>query len=402
MKILMANKFFFPKGGAETVFFQERELCLKQEFAVIDFSMEDERNFPSPFSDYFVPNIDYYDQNNLQQKIRNALFFVHSPVAVRNIERLITKEKPEIAHLHNIYHQLTPSIIPVLKKHGVKVIMTLHDCKLTCPSYLALRSDGKICTRCEGRKFWNPFTSNCQGSILQGLLLSAEALWHKWRGSYDGVDLFLSPSRFLADLTTKRIAPDRIRVLHNGIDVDDYQPNYDNQGYAIFLGRLSQEKGAATLLQANRLTDRRLPLKIIGTGPLLDALSREYPEVEFMGYRSGQELKDLVANAAFVVVPSECYENCSMVVLEAMALGKPVIGSRIGGIPEQIEDGKTGFLFEMGNVKELARKIDILAGATGLSKQLGHAARLKLEQNYSLAEHNRQLLEIYTGLLTDS
>ncbi|HDH04749.1 MAG TPA: glycosyltransferase family 1 protein, partial [Nitrospirae bacterium] len=108
MKILLANKFFFPKGGAETVFFQERELCLKQEFAVIDFSMEDERNFPSPFSDYFVPNIDYYDQNNLQQKIRNALFFVHSPVAVRNIERLITKEKPEIAHLHNIYHQLTP------------------------------------------------------------------------------------------------------------------------------------------------------------------------------------------------------------------------------------------------------------------------------------------------------
>ncbi|NOX81252.1 MAG: glycosyltransferase family 4 protein, partial [Deltaproteobacteria bacterium] len=184
-----------------------------------------------------------------------------------------------------------------------------------------------------------------------------------------------------------------------GINVDEYQPNYDNQGYAIFLGRLSQEKGVATLLQANRLSDSRLPLKIIGTGPLLGELSREYPEVEFMGYRSGQELKNLVANAAFVVVPSECYENCSMVVLEAMALGKPVIGSRIGGIPEQIEDGRTGFLFEMGNVKELARKIDILDSDAGLRKQLGHAARLKLEQKYSLAEHNRQLLKIYSGLL---
>ena len=399
MKILLANKFFFLKGGAETVFFQERELLIKQEFAVIDFSMEDERNFPSPFSDYFVPNIDYYDQKNLQQKIRNALFFVHSPVAVRNIERLIAKEKPEIAHLHNIYHQLTPSIIPVLKKHGVKVILTLHDCKLICPSYLALRSDGNICSLCEGRKFWNPFTTNCQDSRLQGFLLSAEALWHKWRGSYNGVDLFLSPSRFIADFTSKRITPDRIKVLHNGIDVNEYQPNYENKGYAIFLGRLSKEKGVTTLLRANKMSSSNFPLKIIGTGPMLDKLNREYPEVEFMGFRSGQELKDLMANAAFIVVPSECYENCSMVVLEAMAMGKPVIGSRIGGIPEQIEDDKTGFLFEMGNAEELAEKMALLRHDDGLKKQMGHAARIKLKQKYSLEEHNRQLLEIYSDLL---
>ena len=144
MKILLVNKFFFLKGGAETVFFQERELLLKQEFRVIDFSMEDEKNFPSPFSDYFVPNIDYYKHNNFQQKLRNALFFVHSPVAVRNIERLVAREKPEIAHLHNIYHQITPSIIPILRKYGVKVVLTLHDCKLICPSYLALGRNNKI------------------------------------------------------------------------------------------------------------------------------------------------------------------------------------------------------------------------------------------------------------------
>ena len=162
MKVLLVNKFFFPKGGAETVFFQERNFLLEQEVEVVDFSMEDKNNFPSPFSDFFVPHIDYYEQNSVRQRIRNGLSFVHSSVAVKNIEQLIVRERPDIAHLHNVYHQLTPSIIPVLKKHGVKVVLTLHDCKLICPSYLALSKNNTICTRCEGKKFWRPFTSNCQ------------------------------------------------------------------------------------------------------------------------------------------------------------------------------------------------------------------------------------------------
>ncbi len=399
MKVLLVNKFFFPKGGAETVFFQERNFLLEQEVGVVDFSMEDKNNFPSPFSRYFVPHIDYYEQNSVRQRVRNGLSFVHSSVAVKNIEQLIVREQPDIAHLHNVYHQLTPSIIPVLKKHGVKVVMTLHDCKLICPSYLALRSDGRICERCAGKYFWRAATTNCQGSMAHSMLLATEAIYHKWKGSYDGVDLFLLPSKFLAKLTEKRISPYRIKVLHNGISTGDYHPNYGSQGYAIFLGRLSREKGVATLLQANRMSKTKLSLKVVGTGPLSEKLIEEYPEVEFMGFRCGQELKDLVSNSAFVVVPSECYENCSMVVLEAMALGKPVIGSRIGGIPEQIEDGINGYLFEMGNVGELAEKMDILNHDDEMRERLGRAARKKLEQDYSLSEHNRQLLNIYSDLL---
>lgn len=398
MKILLVNKFFFLKGGAETVFFQERELLHKQGLAVVDFSMKHEQNVPSSFSDYFVPNIDYYSQKNVLQKIRNGLSFIHSPTAVKNIEQLITKEKPDIAHLHNIYHQLTPSIIPILKKHGIKVVLTLHDCKLTCPSYLAL-SRKKICTRCEGKKFWKPFTTNCQNSLSRGFLLSVEALYHQYRRSYDGVDLFLTPSRFFAELTTQRIAPERIRTLHNGIDIDKYQANYDNQGYAIYLGRISKEKGIETLLKASRKLAGKSNLKIIGVGPLLTQLSLKYPEAEFMGFHSGPKLRELIGNATYVVVPSEWYENCSMVVLEAMAMGKPVIGSRIGGIPEQIEDGKTGFLVEMGNVEELAQKMDILDSQAELRKEMGRAGRLKLEQEYSLTDHERQLLKIYSELL---
>ncbi|MDH5523362.1 MAG: glycosyltransferase family 4 protein [Desulfobulbaceae bacterium] len=397
MKILLANKFFHLNGGSETVFFQEREFLLKQGHKVVDFSMADERNLDSPFASSFVPNINYQNSKGIKDKLGQGASLIHSPIAVKNISQLAQQEKPEIAHLHNIYHQLTPSIIPALKKQGIKVVLTLHDYKLVCPGYLALKNEA-ICNDCAGRNFWKPFTTNCQNSRLQGLLLAAEAMFHQWRGSYDGVDLFIAPSRFLADLVGKRIAPKKIRVLRNGIDVDRFQPNYQDQGYGLYFGRLSKEKGVTTLLAAHRQLATEIPLKIVGTGPLADELQTRYPKAEFLGYKTGRELNELIANAAFVVVPSEWYENCSMVVLEAMALGKPIIGSRIGGIPEQIEDGQTGFLFEMGNEAELADKMKILASDQDLRKNMGKAARAKLEKDYSLKNHCDELLKIYNEL----
>jgi glycosyltransferase involved in cell wall biosynthesis len=398
LKILLANKFFHLNGGSETVLFQERKFLLEQGHEVVDFSMADEKNLPSPHADFFVPNTKYISGDGIVQKLRQGIAFVHSTVAVRQIEALIVKERPQVAHLHNIYHQLTPSIIPILKKHGVPVMLTLHDCKLVCPSYLAL-NNGVICDACSGGKFWNALTQNCRDSRMEGLLLSMEALFHQWRGSYDGVDRFLAPSQFIADLIGQRIPRDKITVLRNGIDVDAFQPEYADQGYALYFGRLSEEKGVKTLLRAHRTLKTDVPLNIVGTGPLEEPLRREYSGVAFLGYQRGQALRDLVANAAFVVVPSEWYENCSMVVLEAMALCKPVIGSRIGGIPEQIEDGKTGLLFAMGNATELAERMENLSNNAGLREKMGQAARRKLEQEYSLEDHNRQLLSIYTSLV---
>ncbi len=398
MKILLANKFFHLNGGSETVLFQERNFLLQQGHEIIDFSMVDERNSPSPYSDFFVPNITYDSGGGIVQNLQQAISFIHSSVAVGKIKELIIQEKPQIAHLHNIYHQLTPSIISVLKKHGVTVVLTLHDCKLVCPSYFAIRN-GQICNACAGGRFWNAFTMNCSNSLMRGFLLSAEAFFHKWRGSYDKVDLFLSPSRFFADLISQRIPQEKLKILHNGIDVNTYKPNYTDQGYCLFFGRLSQEKGVETLLQAYRNLQANMPLKIVGSGPLEEMLRQKYPEVEFLGYQSGQALKNFIANAAFIIAPSEGYENCSMMVLESMAFGKPIIGSKIAGIPEQIEDRKTGLLFEMGNVTELAKKMRLLTEDSELRNQMGRAARRKLEKEYSLAEHNQQLLEIYSALL---
>lgn len=400
MKVLIANKFFYHNGGAETVFFQERDFLLKHGLKVVDFSMTDKRNLPSPYAAFFAPNINFFQQAGVVEKVYHAVSFVHSSATVKKIEELIIQEKPQIAHLHNIYHQLTPSIIPVFKKYGIKIVLTLHDCKLVCPNYLALRK-GRICTACQGEFFWKPFFLNCQNSRMHSLLLAVEAYWHKWRKTYEDVDLFLTPSQFLANLISNRIASEKIRILHNGVDTDCCHPTFSDEGYyALYFGRLSREKGIFTLLQAHEQVAERVPLKIVGTGEVEEELRIRYPDVTFLGRKTGEELFDVVANAAFVIVPSECYENCSMAILEAMAFGKPVIASRLGGIPEQINDGETGMLFENGNAVELAEKMDLLFSDVRLREQLGRAARRKVEKEYALVDHNRQLLTIYTNILS--
>lgn len=397
MKILLCNKFFFLNGGSERVFFQERDFLVERGNNIVDFSMQDERNIFSPFSSFFVPNINYLNVKGGGNKIKQAASFIHSTVAVKSLTRLIKQEKPEIAHLHNIYHQLTPAIIPVLKKHRIKVVLTLHDYKLICPSYLALKN-GTICTDCEGKHFFKPFTKNCQNSRSHGLLLALEAYWHQWRKSYNDVDCFIAPSHFLLELTSKRIPSSKIKMLRNGIDVTEYRPNYNDDGYVLYFGRLTKEKGIETLLKAHDESSNCLPLKVVGTGPAEKQLQRLFPRTEFLGFKNGKTLNDLISNAAFVVVPSEWYENCSMVVLEAMALGKPIIGSDIGGIPEQIEDGTSGFLFEMGNVRQLAQKMRILSDNPNMRSAMGKAAREKLERKYSLQSHCEDLLSIYQKL----
>lgn len=399
--VLLANKFFHRKGGAEAVLFQERDYLLEQGVEVVDFSMEDERNQASSTSSYFVPQIDYHsDQVGKLQKVKNALSFIHSPEAVKRISNLVEDKSPDIAHLHNIYHQLTPSIIPVLKRAGVKVVLTLHDTKLACPSYLML-NQGEICEECQGRKFYKAATSGCQSSLFKGVLLGLEGYWHAMKGSYDLVDKFFAPSQFIADMMSRyRIPSDKIEVLRNGINTNDFLPTYEDHGYVLYLGRISKEKGIETLLAAHAGVKQDIPMKIVGTGPLMDSLAvRSVSGVDFKGYKTGDELRDIVKKCSCVVVPSEWYENCSMVVLEAMALGKPVIGARIGGIPEQVEDGVTGILFSMGNIDELTSALARIMVDPEKRIRMGKAAREKLELEYSEQSHNEGLMKIYNEIL---
>lgn len=401
MKVLFANKFFYLNGGSERVFFQERDIFQSKNIEIIDFSMQSPRNFFSPDADFFVSNIDFNEVKNPFQKLTAAMNFIHSNEAVKKIKQLSEKYNPDLAHFHNIYHQLTPSVIPAFKKKGVKTVLTLHDGKLICPTYLMLNHD-KPCNECNGTDFWKPLANHCTGSWGNELLLSIEAYWHKFFKTYDYIDIFISPSQFLADLVSKRIPDKKVRVVKNGIDLNEYSSSIEDDNYAVYAGRLSKEKGIETLLNAYTKLKKTIPLKIAGNGPLADYLKQKYPEVEFLGHLDSTEMKNLLKKCSFAVVPSECYENCPMAVLETMAFGKPVIGSRTGGIPEQIDHGKNGLLFKMGDSFDLAECMNQLITKLPLRKELGRNARLKIEKEYSLESHCDALLEIYNELLPEN
>ena len=399
MKVLFANKFFHLNGGSESVFFQERTYLADRGHAVIDFSMLDSRNLASHYADYFVHNVNYSACSGLLGKLHAGLSFIHSSEAVRQVERLVSEEHPVIAHLHNIYHQLTPSIIPVLKKHGVKVLLTLHDGKLACPSYLMLNR-GKLCLKCAGKHFHLPFTSNCQQSRVAGALLSLEAYYHAWKKSYDGVDAFIVPSQFLGDVVAPRIGRDRTHLLRNGIDHTAFEPSSIDKGYVLYVGRLSGEKGVETLLKAHAAMKHPVPLVIVGSGPMEERLRAQASSlVTFAGYCSGVSLWDKIRESSCLVVPSEWYENAPMTVLEGMAFAKPVVASRIGGIPEQVVHEETGILFEPGNVQELAHALDSMMASADMRKKMGMAGRARLEREFTLETHNQKLLSLYESLL---
>ncbi|MFZ3408759.1 glycosyltransferase family 4 protein [Vibrio chagasii] len=399
MKVLVVNKFFFLKGGAETVFFQEREMLMDRGFSVIDFSMAHNDNLVSDYSASFVDNVDYHVNATLLSALKTAMRFVHNAEACERLSELITTEQPDIVHFHNIYHQLTPSIIKVAKQAGCKTVLTAHDTKIACPSYTMYR-DGHTCEACLQGSVFNALRYRCQqGSWFKSGLLVVEALYQSLAQNYQSLDVIVSPSQFLANIIRRKLPNNRIEVIVNGIDENVEQQDVADHRYFLYLGRLSQEKGVATMVAAYELSNQSIPLKIAGTGPLADSLSGKQSKVEWLGFKTGPDLHLLIKQASAVIVPSECYENCSMSVLEAMSYGKPIIGANIGGIPEQVRDGKEGRLFEAGNAHDLANVMDEFAIRPELTKYYGEQARQRLESRYSLRAHHQQLVDLYQNLL---
>jgi len=281
------------------------------------------------------------------------------------------------------------------------VVQTLHDYKLVCPNYMMF-VNGRVCERCADWRYWNACARRCmRGSLSSSALVCLEAYVHRILGSYRRhVRFFIAPSRSMRDrVIAHGIDADRVVHVPHAIDLSGYAVRSGDEGYAVFVGRLSEGKGVMTLLRAAALA-RDVRLIVVGTGPLSAeaegyAARKGLANVEFVGYHEGESLKSLVAGAAFVVVPSEWYENAPLAVYEAFALGKPVIGSAVGGIPELVLEGLTGLLYPAGDAEALAARLRELWADRSRAADMGRAARRRVEEEFGSERHYDRIMEIY-------
>ena len=398
MRILRVNKYFYRKGGAETYFFALAEGLRALGHEIAFFSMQHPNNEPSYWSKYFVSEKDYVGDISAFKKVQEASTLIYSFEARRKFEALLEEFKPDVIHMNNVHRQLTLSILDAsyLKKHHVPVVYTAHDYILVCPAYTMVNGHGEVCDACLDKHFMHAVKNVCvKGSRTKSALATMEAEFLKFHHAYSKIDLIIAPSQFMKSKLDEGGFASKIVAMQNfltdsqiamGARVANTHKFEDAQAgarpYFLFFGRLSKEKGIFTLVKAflqaaglgkgagsetgagaghNEVLPDTWDLHIVGDGPEREAIEQLIasagPEavsrIRLLGYRTGEDLQREVGNARFTVLSSEWRENMPYSGLESLAAQTPIIGACIGGIPELVEEGRTGFTFESGNVSDL-------------------------------------------------
>lgn len=366
MKILLIDVYNYNKGGAETVCFNTGKMLEEHGHEVIYFTLKWNNNNPSPYSKYFPESKE--TRTGVFKQAKNLVNYFYHFEAAKKIEQLIQYEKPDLAHIHLLWGQITPSIFPVLKKYHIPILFTVHDYRIVCPAYTFRNGKGRICEECQGKHFYKCFTNTCtKGNKIMSAVMAAEQYFRNcFFNPANYIDGFIYVSNFARSIQEKYMPTlknkPNITLYNFSTSIVDTPKKVENDKYFLFFGRLSYEKGVFNLLEAFKGLPQ-CKLKIVGTGPLEKELKQfknkyQLNNIEFLGYKQGKELEDLVSNAYFVIVPSEWYENNPMTIIEAYSVGTPVIGAQIGGIPEIIINDKTGFQFTSGNAIELKTCIE--------------------------------------------
>lgn len=398
MRILLVNKYFYRKGGAETYFFALSEGLRALGHDVAFFSMQHPNNESSYWSKYFVSEKDYVGDISAFKKVQEASTLIYSFEARRKFEALLEEFKPDVIHMNNVHRQLTLSILdaPYLKKHHVPVVYTAHDYILLCPAYTMVNGRGEVCDACLDKHFIHATKNVCvKGSRAKSALASMEAEFLKLHHSYDKIDLIIAPSEFMKSKLEEGGFAGKVVALQNFLtdsqmemarkvsNTHKFEDAVDGKRpYFLFFGRLSKEKGILTLVKAflqaaglgkgagsetgagaghNEVLPDTWDLHIVGDGPEREAIEQliasagpqAVSRIHLLGYKNGEDLQREVGNARFSVLSSEWRENMPYSGLESLAAQTPIIGACIGGIPELVEEGKTGFTFESGNVSDL-------------------------------------------------
>lgn len=357
------------KGGSERYYFTIADALKKAGHQVIYFAMHDAKNEPCYQSPYFVSKVS--TDGGIKSKIKMVLHIAYSKEAYNNMTDLLKKENPELVILNLVHKQITCSIIDAIKDYNpnIKIVWTMHDLITVCPSYTMLDGQGNICEKCLDGNFNHCKQNRCiRGSRLMSYLSTYEAKQIKKRGWYNKVDLFVCPSEFYKKkLEQGNFTKSSIIHIANPLSDDTvFESSNDVKDYVLYFGRLSKEKGVPTLIKAMKNIDKKLI--VLGTGPIEEKLKELVKsegledKVSLLGFKTGKELEDYVAQAKVVVLPSEWYENGPYSAMEALAKGKPLIVSNLGGLPELVDDGKNGFIYEAGNVEALESSINKIFG----------------------------------------
>jgi glycosyltransferase involved in cell wall biosynthesis len=405
MRILYCNKYDYPFSGTEAYLFDLIHQMDQRGQETALFSMDHGRTPAFTGRSYRIPYLDFKDPNaGFLKKVKMAAHAIYSTSARRAMRRCLADFSPDVAHVRGIYHHLSPSILWELKRQRIPVLYHLNDFKILCPTY-NLVADGHPCELCIHGAFHHAVLEGCYaGPRASAVVLAAEAYLHKWLRTYERcVDLFLAPSEFVrAKLIASGVSAQGIEVLPHFQALPGDEQLTTDEGFILYFGRLSPEKGVYELLRAMARLPH-IPLVIAGDGPerpRLESMAQELnlSHVLFAGMVHGEKLQKLIAGCTFSVFPSHAYETLGKSILESYAWGRPVIASDLGSRRELVEHGVTGLLYADGDREELAHSMGFLYSRPDLIGKMGAAARRRVKANHDPDQHLEKLLELYCQL----
>ena len=398
MKILMVNKFLYPKGGAETYTLKLGQELEKRGNEVQYFGMYDEKNTVGNKLNLYTQNMDFH--TNKLKKITYPFKIIYSFDAKRKMKKIISDFKPDIIHLNNINFQLTPSIIDIAYKMKVPIVQTVHDYQMVCPNHFLYNwKEKKICEKCIKGSKWNCTKYNCiHNSKAKSILGSIEGIiYSKILKSYSKVNLYICPSKFLEEELLKNdVFKGKTVSICNFIELNKNSEITKKEDYVLYFGRLAEEKGLIELIEAMKKLPN-IKLKIAGTGPLEKIIKSE-SNIEYVGFKTGDELKELIAKAKFAIYPSVWFENCPLSILEAESYGTPVITANYGGMKELVENNETGILINEINPENLRKNIEELYNDDNKIVYMSKNCIDKRKKMITLQQYTNKLEELYTTI----
>lgn len=400
-RIIIVNTFFSPLGGAEVIAYNTYKILKKHGYEVYFWACNKE-----PFFDKNYPYVN--DFTVYDSCLFNYFSWYYNNKAKKDCQKFINKVNPDIIHLHNFISYLSPSILDCCK--DIPTIATLHDTSIVCPAVTLQKNQQSFCNNisCKNGKYYKCLINNCaKGGFEVNFRKTLRAYLVNKKLKY--INKFITPSNSLKTLILNSnigIKQDQIVTINNFLTEKQLKivPNYKNEGYFLFVGRLSREKGIHYLLEAMKDLSKDIKLKIAGSGTEENKL-RQYAKenllynVEFLGFKNRDEMNELYQNCIATILPSNCFDNFPTTNLESFANGKPVIASNIGGISEQVEHNITGQLFEPANVKQLKECILKYWYAPDLVKEHGINAYQKAIIHYNEKRYYNELSDIYANIV---